>query len=115
MKMATSSKSRVTKERGGTMCKAFAIKCMNSENPRINNVFSKKKTKHGMDLRKYEKIEVKFAKTNRLKNSSIPYMQRILNSETLEFEKPDLKRQMKFPGVKNIEKRIRLYQNFHIS
>ena len=37
---------------------------MKSENPRIINIFSKKK-KHGMDLGKYEKIEVKFAKTNR--------------------------------------------------
>ena len=64
---------------------------MKSENPTINNIFSKKNTKHGMDLRKYEKIEVKFAKTNRLKNSSIPYMPRILNSENLEFEKQDLK------------------------
>ena len=45
---------------------------MKSENPTINNIFSKKKTKHRMDPRKYEKREVKFAKTNRLKNSSIP-------------------------------------------
>ena len=44
-----------------------------------------------MDLRKYVKIEEAFAKTNRLKNSSIPYMQRILNSENLEFEKQNLK------------------------
>ena len=29
---------------------------MKSENPRINNIFSKKNTKHGMDLRKYDKI-----------------------------------------------------------
>ena len=42
-----------------------------------------------MDLRKYEKSEVKFAKTNRLKNSSKPYMQRIFNSENLEFEKQE--------------------------
>ena len=34
-----------------------------------------------MDLRKNEKYEVKFAKTNRLKNSSVPYMQRILNTD----------------------------------
>ena len=31
---------------------------------------------NGMDLRKYERNEVTFAKPNRLKNSSIPYMQR---------------------------------------
>ena len=67
------------------------------------------KIKHGTNLRKYGRIEVKFTKTNRLKNSSIPYLQRILNSENLEFEKQDLKRKMKFHRAKNIEKKIRLY------
>ena len=62
-----------------------------------------------MNLRNYEKREVKFAKTNRLKNSSIPYMQRILNSVNLELEKQNLKKKMKFHGVKNIEKKINLY------
>ena len=97
------------KERREKLCKTFAIKCIKSENPRINNIFSKKKTKHGMDLRKYEKFEVKFAKTNRLKNSSIPYMQRILNSENLQFEKQELKRKMKFYEEKNIEKKRKLF------
>ena len=45
-----------------------------------------------MDLRKYERIQAKFAKTSRLKNTSIPYMQRILNSENLEFEKQEITR-----------------------
>ena len=76
------------------------------KNPRINNIFSKEKTKHGMDLRKYEKNETKFASTNRLKNSSIPYMHRILNSENLLFEKQELKRKLKFYGDKNVEKKI---------
>ena len=49
----------------------------------MNNIFSKKKTKHTMDPRKYEKSEVKFAKTKRLKNSSIPFMQRIFNTKNL--------------------------------
>ena len=31
------------------------MKYMRSENSRMNEIFSKKKTKHGMDLRKYEK------------------------------------------------------------
>ena len=38
------------------------MKYMRSENSRMNKIFSKKKTKHGMDLRKYEKIQVRFAK-----------------------------------------------------
>ena len=65
---------------------------MKSENPRINNNLSKKKPKYGMDLGKYQKIEAKFAKSNRLKNSSIPYMQRILN---LKFAKTKLKNKEK--------------------
>ena len=47
------------------------------------------KIKHGTNLRKYERIEVKFTKPNRLKNSSIQYLQRILKSENVEFEKKD--------------------------
>ena len=97
------------KERREKLCKTFAIKCVKSENPRINNIFSKRKTKHGMDLRKNEKYEVKFAKTNRLKNSSVPYMQRILNTENLQFEKQDLKRKKIYYGDKNIEKRRKFY------
>ena len=77
---------------------------MKLENQRINNIFSKKKTRQGMDLRKYEKIETKFGKTKRLKNSSLPYLQRNLNSENLEYEKPKLKRKIIFHGVKNILK-----------
>jgi len=57
-----------------------------------------------MDLRKDEKYEVKFAKTNRLKKSSVPYMQRILNTDNLQFEKQELKRKKRFNGDKNIEK-----------
>ena len=73
---------------------------MKSENLKLDNIFSKKKIKHGiMDLRKYEKFEVKFTKTNKLKNSSILYMQRILNSENLESEKQDLKRKIRFHVV----------------
>ena len=97
------------KERREKLCKTFAMKCVNSENPRVNNIFSKKKTEHGMDLRKNEKYEVKFAKTNRLKNSSVPYMQRILNTDNLQFEKQDLKRKKRYYGDKNIEKRRKVY------
>ena len=75
------------KERREKLCKSFAIKYVKSEIPRINNIFSKRKTKHGMDLRKKEKYEVKFARTNRLKNSSVPYMQRILNTDNLQIYK----------------------------
>ena len=45
---------------------------MKRENPRINNMFSNKKTLRGRDIKEYDKFEVKFAKTNRLKDSFIP-------------------------------------------
>ena len=40
------------KEKRDTLCKTFAIKCMPSENLRINNIISKNKTEHGTDLGK---------------------------------------------------------------
>ena len=72
---------------------------------------SKKKTIHGMDLIEYEKFEVKFTKTHRLKNSSIPYMQIILNSENQQFDKQKLKRKVTFYGDKNTEKRKENHTN----
>ena len=39
-----------------------------------------------MKIRNNEKFDVKFANTERLKKSSIPYMQRILNSENMTKE-----------------------------
>ena len=82
----TQNKFRVTK-RKKKLCNTFAINC---ENPRILK----------MNLKKNEKFNVKFAKPYRLKNSSTPFMQRILDSEMTE-----LKRKMTFCGKKNIEKK----------
>ena len=60
-----------------------------------------------MDLRLY--LKYNFAKTSRLKHVSIPYMQRILNSENPQFEKQEFKRKIKLHGDKNIEKKRKLY------
>ena len=46
---------------------------------------------NGMGLEICKKYDEKFTKTNRLKNSSIQYMQRLLNSENLQFGKEELK------------------------
>ena len=56
----------------------FAIKCLKSENPRINNIFSEKKTTHGI----YENL-CKICKNKQTKKS-IPMMQRILNIENIK-------------------------------
>ena len=45
------------KERREKLYHTFAIKCMKSENPRVNNIFSKKKTIYGINLRKCEKCD----------------------------------------------------------
>ena len=39
---------------------------------------------HGMDMRNREKFKVQHAKTNRLKNSAIVYMQKLLNDQNWE-------------------------------
>ena len=39
---------------------------------------------HAMNIRNTEEFEVEFANTDRLKNSAIPYMQRLLNLDQIE-------------------------------
>ena len=68
------------------LCRNFATKCIKSKNPRVKEIF-KEKQKPEKNLRNIEKYEVNFARTNRLKNSSIPYMQRILNNVNTPDEK----------------------------
>ena len=58
---------------------------------------------------KYEKNYVNLQKQKSSKKSSIPNMQRILNAEYQEFQKQELKRKIRFHGVKKIEEKIRLY------
>ena len=57
-----------------------------------------------MKIRNNEKFDVKFANTERLKKSSIPYMQRIFNSENMSKEnqlgKRKLLREENTPGRK---------------
>ena len=57
-----------------------------------------------MSQRKYEKFEIKCKKKQTRKLIYTIYMQRILKSENLQFEKQELERKMKFNGGKNIEK-----------
>ena len=49
---------------------------------------------HSMNMRNQEYFEVDFANTERLKNSAIPSMQRILNSDYLENQE----RRIRNPG-----------------
>ena len=69
------------KERRNTLCINFARKCSESENERSNDIFKKTEKIHRMITRNEEIYDVKYAKTERLKKSTIPYLQRLLNSD----------------------------------
>ena len=66
-------------ERRNKLCLKFAKKCL--ENKKTENLFPLNKNIHNMESRMTEKFKVKFAHTERLKQSSIPYMQRLLNND----------------------------------
>ena len=74
------------------LCQKFAKKCVKSENERAKSMFPIKDKFHNMNTRKEEFFVVNHANTERLKNSSIPYMQRLLNNaKKLEVENQKIK------------------------
>jgi hypothetical protein len=64
-------------ERRDILCRNFAIKC--TKNPRTKKMFPVNKKTHNMESRKPEKFQVLHANTSRFQNSSIIYMQKLLN------------------------------------
>ena len=68
-------------ERRNDLCLKFAKKCTQSE--KTQDIFPLKRKIHDIDVRYPEKFVVKFAKTERLKKSAIPNMQRMLNGSIL--------------------------------
>ena len=67
------------------LCMKFAKNCLKNE--KTEKMFPLRKKVHQMDNRYEEKFKVNFAKTERLKKSSIPYMQSELNSENKKNQK----------------------------
>ena len=65
------------KDRREQLCMNFAFKCL--KNPRFTDMFPLNNKSHEMNTRVEDKYEVQFALTNRLKNSPIIHMQRLLN------------------------------------
>ena len=59
------------------LCLKFAHKCV--KNPKLKNMFPVNMKQHQMKTRDEEKFEVQHANTERFKNSSIIYMQNLLN------------------------------------
>ena len=60
------------------LCLSFAQKCV--KNKRTEHMFPKNTKQHEMKTRHEEKYRVSFANTNRMKNSPIIYMQKLLNA-----------------------------------
>ena len=61
----------------------FGKKSIHIEQTR--HLFTRKKTEHNMNIRTPEKYKVIHANTERLRNSTVPYIQRLLNKK--EYEK----------------------------
>ena len=62
------------------LCLQFAQKCLT--NKQMKTLFPKNSKKAIIKTRHQEKFKVKFARTERLRKSSIPYMQRLLNNQS---------------------------------
>ena len=68
-------------DRREKLCLSFAIKC--SKNLKSKHMFPKNEKNHLMGTRHREKFEVQHAHTDRLKNSSIIFMQNLLNKHAI--------------------------------
>ena len=66
-------------ERRRHLCLTFAKRTL--ANPKVNRMFPIRKENRQQKRRHTEKITVFIAKTERLRNSSILYMQRMLNKD----------------------------------
>ena len=69
-------------ERREQLCLHFAQKCL--KNPKTKTMFPENSKIHSMNTRKHETFMVQHANTERLKNSSIIYMQNLLNDHVPE-------------------------------
>ena len=70
-------------ERREILCLKFAT--TSTQNEKTDKFFPLNQKQHKMNKRNSEKYKVKYAKTERLKKSSIPYMQRLLNKNNQEY------------------------------
>ena len=66
-------------ERRQELCLKFAKKC--TQNVKVKDIFPQREKTHDMEMRNEERFIVNHAHTERLKNSAVPYMQRLLNEE----------------------------------
>ena len=67
-------------QRREELCLNFAKNCIKNE--KLDDLFPEKIKIHSMETRHSEKFDVLYANTERMKNSSIVYMQNLLNKDT---------------------------------
>ena len=70
----------------------FAKKCVKTK--KTEKMFPVREKVHNMNIRSEEHYQVDFANTNRLKNSAIPSMQRMLN---IDYKETEIRRR-RMPG-----------------
>ena len=78
------------------LCLNFAKRCVKSK--KSQNMFPLRVKEHSMEVRDQEKYFVQHAKTDRLKNSTIPYMQRLLNMNEESDVMQKSKLRIRMPG-----------------
>ena len=66
-------------DRREELCLSFARKCTKSANSQARSIFPPNQTHTTVGTRYPEKYHVNMAKTDRYKDSAVPYMQRLLN------------------------------------
>ena len=66
-------------DRRNHLCLKFAKACLQNENTKT--MFPLSDIEHDIDIREKEQYKVTFARTERLKRSAIPFMQRLLNNK----------------------------------
>ena len=69
-----------SQERREYLCLIFVQKCI--KNDLTEKMIPSNDKLHKMDIRSKEKFKAQFANTERLKNSAIIYMQKLLNEKT---------------------------------
>ena len=77
------------KDRRERLMLTFAQKCL--KNPKMKHLFPPSTSTHPMEIRSHEHFQVLYANTERFKNSSIIYMQNLLNNEIKRRKEKDQK------------------------
>ena len=102
-------------ERRETIALRFAKNCLKNEN--FSKLFPLNNQKHGMTVRNPLKYQIKKANTERLKVSTIPYMQRMLNDNDKKRKKDmmDLNNELNKSKTRKVENDSKYLQVNYVS